>query len=297
MKNRVKVLGTNASIQRKTVDLKLITFFYTTKMGRTILNAFLVRKWFSSLHGLFYKSRLSIRKIEPFIEEYSIDMREFNSTKYNSFDSFFIRTFKSGRREFVKESSVMPAFCEAFYMGWNSVSLYQPTYVKGKPCTVEQLFKNKKKAVPFIDGPLIIARLAPYHYHWFHFLDDGKILSYHHVPGKLDSVDPIAIDQKPDILCTNKRDITILETKNFGKIAYIEVGALTVGKINQLNKTGDHFLRGQKKGYFSFGGSTVLIVGENGFWSPCDEIIENTKMGIECSALLGQTIAKTNGRN
>nr|VFK57323.1 MAG: phosphatidylserine decarboxylase [Candidatus Kentron sp. TUN]VFK65608.1 MAG: phosphatidylserine decarboxylase [Candidatus Kentron sp. TUN] len=297
MKKQIKVLGEDTLIQRKTVDLKSIMFFYKTKMGRAILNSFLVWKWFSSLHSLFYKSRFSISKIKPFIEEYSIDMGEFNSTKYNSFDSFFIRTFKSGCREFVKELSIMPAFCEAFYMGWNSVSMYQPTHVKGKLYTVDRLFEDKKKSIPFIDGPLIIARLAPYHYHWFHFPDDGKILSHYHIPGKLHSVDPIAIEQKPDILWTNKRDITILETKNFGEIAYIEVGALTVGKINQLNKTGDHFLRGRKKGYFSFGGSTVLIVGEKGHWSPRNEIIENTKAGIECSVLLGQAIAKSNRRN
>nr|VFK60360.1 MAG: phosphatidylserine decarboxylase [Candidatus Kentron sp. UNK]VFK69223.1 MAG: phosphatidylserine decarboxylase [Candidatus Kentron sp. UNK] len=294
MKNRIKILGADTSIQQKTVDLKLILFFYRTRIGRTILNTFLVWKWFNSLHALFYKSRLSISKIEAFIEEYSIDMEEFSPTKYRSFNSFFIRTFKSGRREFVEESSVMPAFCEAFYMGWKSVGLYKSTHIKGRPYTVEQLFQDKNKAASFIDGPLIIARLAPYHYHWFHFPDDGQILDYYHIPGKLNSVDPIAIDQKPDILWTNKRDITVLETKNFGKIAYIEVGALTVGKINQRNKTGDHFSRGQKKGYFSFGGSTVLIIGEKGFWNPCGEIIENTKMGIECSALLGQAIAKSN---
>nr|VFJ66352.1 MAG: phosphatidylserine decarboxylase [Candidatus Kentron sp. FM]VFJ67964.1 MAG: phosphatidylserine decarboxylase [Candidatus Kentron sp. FM]VFK10308.1 MAG: phosphatidylserine decarboxylase [Candidatus Kentron sp. FM] len=295
MTNQIKVLGTDALIERKTVDLASIVFLYKTKLGRLILNTILVREWFGSLHAIFYKSRLSISKIKPFIQEYSIDTEEFDSTEYRSFNHFFIRTFKPGRREFVKESSVMPAFCEAFYLGWQSVSLYQPTYVKGKPYTVEQLFQDRKKASLFIDGPLIIARLAPYHYHWFHFPDDGQILDHYHIPGKLHSVDPIAIGQKPDILWTNKRDITILETENFGKIAYIEVGALTVGKIYQCNKTGEHFSRGQKKGYFSFGGSTVMVIGQNGIWSPCDEIIEHTKMGIECSALLGQAIAGRNG--
>ena len=39
---------------------------------------------------------------------------------------------------------------------------------------------------------------------------------------------PLALQFKPDILVTNERQISILDTENFGKLAYVEVGATMV---------------------------------------------------------------------
>jgi phosphatidylserine decarboxylase len=106
-------------------------------------------------------------------------------------------------------------------------------------------------------------------------------------------VNPLALNSKEDILITNERHVTILETKNFGKIAYIEVGAICVGKIIQskpLDK-GRAFLKGEEKGYFLFGGSTVIIVGEKGKWKPSNDIIQNTKNKMETYLHLGTTVA------
>lgn len=99
----------------------------------------------------------------------------------------------------------------------------------------------------------------------------GEVLDQFRVGGSLHSVNPIALKNRPDIFTTNERHITILKTENFGKIAYIEVGAMMVGKIVQTYEQ-KKFTRGQEKGYFLFGGSTVIVLGEKGKWTPETDI-------------------------
>jgi phosphatidylserine decarboxylase len=108
-------------------------------------------------------------------------------------------------------------------------------------------------------------------------------------------VNPTAIHEKQDIFITNERHVTILETENFGKVAYVEVGAICVGKIVQ-SKTltpGKKFLKGEEKGYFLFGGSTVIVIGEKDKWCPSHDIIQNTKSGMETYIQLGMSVATT----
>ena len=53
-------------------------------------------------------------------------------------------------------------------------------------------------------------------------------------------------------------------------------------------------IRGEEKGMFLFGGSTVIVIGESGRWLPESSIIENTDNGLETYLKLGQPLGKTN---
>ena len=101
----------------------------------------------------------------------------------------------------------------------------------------------------------------------------------------------MALKFKNQIFIKNERQVTILQTENFGRIAYIEVGAICVGKIVQSHSWKKPFMRGQEKGYFLFGGSTVVILGEKGAWKPSQDILTNTNKGIETYLQLGQEVA------
>jgi phosphatidylserine decarboxylase len=52
--------------------------------------------------------------------------------------------------------------------------------------------------------------------------------------------------------------VSLLDTARFGRIVQVEVGALLVGKIR--NHTIHTFSRMEEKGYFEFGGSTILLL-------------------------------------
>src|SRR5690606_18415701 len=111
------------------------------------------------------------------------------------------------------------------------------------------------------------------------------------VAGQFHSVNPMALKIKEDIFIANERRVSILETENFGKLAYIEVGAICVGKIVQSFDETKSFKRGDEKGYFLFGGSTVIVLGQAGKWAPSDDIIRNTQKGMETYIQLGDEVA------
>ena len=98
------------------------------------------------------------------------------------------------------------------------------------------------------------------------------------------STNILVLKKRPSVFFENERQITILETENFGRLAFIEVGAMCVGKIIQTYK-GIVFRRGEMKGYFDFGASTVVVLGEKGKWIPSNDILKNTKENIETNLI------------
>ncbi len=272
----------------------LIEFLYASFYGR-LLGKLLAYSPFSKFYGWIQSRHQSAKKIPKFIKDFKIKMEDFETDVsepkyYNTFNDFFIRKLKKNARPWTENKKQMPAFCEGRYFGYKSLTDDLLIPVKGKYLNSEQLLKNSRWQGVFEGGPVLIGRLCPVDYHRFHFPDDGKVIDSYRLHGKYHSVNPIALKNRPDIFVTNERHVTIIETENFKKLAYIEVGAMAVGKIVQsYNK--DSFMRADEKGYFLFGGSTVIIVGEKGAWSPTDDILDYTKKGIEVYVELGDQVA------
>lgn len=275
-----------------------VKWLYQSQSGK-LLSRFIASPLVSTVYGMLQDSSQSRRKIPKFVETYGIEMNDFlpqagrpAHDPYESFNQFFIRALKPGAREFVSDSTIMPAFCEARYYGHERVDDDDTKIpVKGAFLRSKDLVVKNKWAGEFQNGPFLVARLCPVDYHRFHFPDKAKVLDSYPLHGALHSVNPIALKERPNIFITNKREVSILETQNFGLLAYIEVGATCVGKIVNTY-TGADVERGQEKGYFLFGGSTVVVLGQPGKWRPCDEILKYTEKGMEVYSRLGHEIAK-----
>lgn len=277
---------------------KMVEWLYQSTSGK-VLSHLICQPPISKFYGALQDTAMSKSKIAPFINDYKIQMDDYlpetnnPDSPYSSFNQFFIRRFKEGKRPVTENPDELAAFSEARYFGYDSVSDNESVPVKGAYLKPKQLISNAKWEEFFNDGPLLLARLCPVDYHRFHYPDDGTILDDYRVSGLLHSVNPLALKSKQDILITNERHVTIVETKNFGKLAYIEVGAICVGKIVQSKPLakGDTFKRGQEKGYFLFGGSTVIVIGEKGKWIPSKDILDYTKKGLETYLHLGMSVA------
>jgi phosphatidylserine decarboxylase len=100
-----------------------------------------------------------------------------------------------------------------------------------------------------------------------------------------------ALQHQDDILFRNHRQINILETRHFGELAFVEVGAMSVGRIKQVHPLDRPFSRGNEKSVFKFGGSAIVVFGEAGRWRPAADLIENTNRGRETLIRLGDGIA------
>ena len=61
----------------------------------------------------------------------------------------------------------------------------------------------------------------------------------------------------------------------------------TVGKIKQTHHEST-FERGDEKGMFLFGGSTVIVLGEPGKWTLDERILSHTNEGVEVYLKMGR---------
>jgi len=202
----------------------------------------------------------SARKIEPFIRKNHIDMDEFESVNYASFAEFFDRRFRPGVRSFPQLQHEMGAFAEARYFAWERVQSDQTFPVKGHSLNAEHILGKAERALPFLNGPVLLARLAPVDYHHVHYPDDGLALEHDHLGHRLWTVNWHALQSKYDILFQNERRLNILETRNFGQLAFVEVGALSVGRVVQVHLLEKPFRRGEEKSVFRFGGSAIVVL-------------------------------------
>jgi phosphatidylserine decarboxylase len=87
----------------------------------------------------------------------------------------------------------------------------------------------------------------------------------------------------------NKRTITFLESESFGRVALVEIGAFAVGTIVQTYKPGP-VRRGQEKGYFRFGGSTVVTLIPANRMTLDEDLINASERGLETFVKMGTSI-------
>ncbi len=248
----------------------------------------------SKLYGFFQKSAISRFKIKPFIRAYHIDASEFLDPvdAFASFNDFFIRHLKSECRPIANDHNVAIFPADARYLVFQNIEKAEGFWVKGKKFSLKDLLQDEELAAQYTQGAMMIARLCPVDYHRFHFpcqCTPGKARLIH---GPLFSVNPIALMRNIKILSENKRMITSLETQNFGKVQYIEVGATYVGSIYQTHVPGKSYAKGEEKGYFSFGGSCLILLFEPGKIAFDRDLIDSSMKKMEVRGLLGQSLGR-----
>jgi phosphatidylserine decarboxylase len=239
---------------------------YETRPRRSPRQWLEARPLYDWFVALYQESSLSVRKIKPFIAKHRIDMTEFKPVNYRSYAEFFGREFLPGMRPFTEDPNQLAAFAEARYFGWRRLEPDQELPIKGKSLDASKLLGSPARAEPFRGGPVLVARLAPVDYHHVHYPDDGKTVDNARLGHRLWTVGWKALQNKPDIYLINERQVNILETKNFGRLGFVEIGALSVGRIVQKHPLDQNYRRGDLKAAFKFGGSAIAVFGESGQW-------------------------------
>ena len=268
---------------------------YESKPHRSLAQQLQSHPALDWLIAAYQHTRLSARKIAPFVRKHRIDMSEFKPGPYRSYAEFFEREFLPGKRSFPQEPGQMGAFAEARYFAWNILRPDMELPIKGHSVRPDMLLGDAAMARDFAGGPVILARLAPVDYHHLHYFDDGRTVDDHRLVHRLWTINRHALLNKDDILFRNERRVQILDTEHFGRVAFVEIGALSVGRIVQKHDIGQPFRRGEEKSVFRFGGSAVVVLGEPGRWQPADDILRNTREGTETFVRLGEPISHAPG--
>ncbi len=266
----------------------ILGFLYHTIPGRCLLKL-LTCRWVSGLVGCFMNSPLSKGMIAPFVRKNAIDMGQYIPERYRCYNAFFTRRIRPEARPLDRCPAHLIAPCDS------KLSVYSITetgcfMIKGAPYSVQTMLQNRELARRFTGGICLVFRLSVDDYHRYCYFDSGTGEEPVFIRGNLHTVQPVALERYR-FYHTNCREYTVLHTEHFGMAVQCEVGALMVGKICNIQERG-RFVRGQEKGWFAFGGSTVVLLLQCGAAKIDQEIIENTKAGFETVVKLGEKIGE-----
>ena len=269
---------------------KALDFLYHTSIGNMFLSCFVSHPFFSMIHSMPKRLWFSKQKIRSFVSEYDVNVLEVSKgiEEYNSLDEFFTRELKPGCRPICEDEGSLLSPADGRVLTYK-IDKELLIGIKGSEVSVREIIGDSQQAKCLEGGWAIVIRLAPKDYHRFHFPADGVALESRTIKGKLNSVHPIALSSGVESFL-NKRHCTVLKSDMFGDVHLVEVGALTVGTIVQTYETG-LVKKGEEKGYFRFGGSTVLVLVEPDRINMDNDILRNTENGIETLVKFGTRIA------
>lgn len=268
-------------------SIKALNFLYKTAVGNIILLG-LTRRIVSKFTSIYVNSGYSRKLIEPFIKNNNIDITEYEEKDYKNFNDFFARKIKDGKRPYSNNKKDLIAAADSKLL-YYKISDDLKVKIKNYVYTIEELIDDADLAQEYKNGICLVFRLDVDDYHRYIFIDDGKVIAKKTIKGVLHSVKLVAL-QKYKVFKQNQREYDILETENFGKIIQMEVGALLIGKIK--NHDVKQFQRGQEKGYFLYGGSTIVILIKEGIAEIKQDIIDKSLKDIETKVKQGETITK-----
>lgn len=276
----------------KVAGEKYLNWSYSSPSGKGLVELFLKKKLFSKLYGSYCDTPISSRKVNGFIKDFNIDMSmyEIPNGKYSSFNEFFIRALKPGARVIDKNENVLISPCDGKLSAYENINLNDLVQVKGFTYSLKELLQDNELSNLYEGGTCLIFRLCPTDYHRFHFIDNGVCSHTTKIKGHYYSVNPVALRGVDKLFCQNKREWSIFHSENFGDVIYVEVGATCVGSIIQSYSPDIKVIKGDEKGYFKFGGSTVILFFKKDVVKIHEDLLSQTQLGFEISVLLGEKI-------
>lgn len=265
-----------------------LNFLYNTCIGRFFLKTLITTPMLSKIYGGFNNTKLSKLKIKSFIKNYNIDMSEYKTENFQSFNDFFSRKIVLEKRPLSTNEHDLAAIADSKLTVFDIDSDLN-LKIKQSVYTIDELTADKSIAHKYKNGKCLVFRLCVNDYHRYMFLDNGTLKSTKYIKGVLHTVSPIS-QKKYKIYAQNSRVCSVLHTENFDDVVQIEVGALMVGKIRNHNLP--DFKKGDEKGYFLMGGSTIVLLFKENVIKIDEDIITCSKNSIETIVKYGEKIGK-----
>lgn len=273
---------------------KYLNWIYSSPTGTKLLEGFIKRRMFSSLYGWYLDRRFSRKKINKFATEFGLDLSiaEKAEKDFDSFNDFFYRKLKPNARPIDMNPSSLISLGDGKLFAYENIELDQLVQVKGFTYSLRELIQNDNIAKKYQQGTCLVLRLCPTDYHRFHFIDSGTCDTTIKIKGAYYSVNPVALQKVEKLFCENKREWSLFHSDHFGDVLYVEVGATCVGSIIQTYTPNQQVRKGAEKGYFKFGGSTVILFFEANQVQVDSDILEQTSLGYESYVLIGEKIGE-----
>lgn len=163
-------------------------------------------------------------------------MNDFNPSDihaYQTFEDFFDREHRAGARPIAEKDNPTVAVCvaDSRVVVYPTVSQTRALWIKGKNFTIGNLVGDNDLARAWHDGAVASFRLSPQDYHRYHSPVNGKVKWFKQISGDYYNVDPLALRSWVDILTRNARCCVCIESKEFGDVLFVAIGAEDVGTV------------------------------------------------------------------
>lgn len=192
---------------------------------------------------LAYSDNPRLRRwlIDTVTRRFDVDLSEAKNSDpaaYPTFNAFFTRALKPGARVADPDprALLMPADGRISQCGPITADpdgggrIFQ---AKGQSFTTAELLGDERAARAFDNGLFATVYLAPRDYHRVHMPWTGRLLETVHVPGRLFSVGPAAVQHVPRLFARNERLVCHFDT-DFGPMAVVMVGAMLVSGVETV---------------------------------------------------------------
>jgi phosphatidylserine decarboxylase len=205
--------------------------------------------------------------------------------QFKNFNEFFYRALKPDARPCSAPDNpgiiVSPADCRSVV--FNKLDLAKSIWIKGREFSIKRLLGDAypEDVKRYGNGGLGIFRLAPQDYHRFHIPVDGLMGKPKLIAGEYYTVNPMAIRSALDVYGENVRIVVPIDTELYGRVMVICVGAMMVGSTVITRTEGEQVKRAEELGYFKFGGSTLVVLFEEGKMKFDDDLVDNSKGALE----------------
>ncbi len=269
----------------------ILRFLYRTVPGRMVLKL-LVHPRVSEAAGYYLSSRASKWIVPYYIRKHKIDMSDIDipAGGFSSFNDFFIRKRNTECFDVTYGHLISP--CDGL-MSCIRIKGKIVLDIKNTMYTLYDLLEDNELAGQFRDGTALVFRLTPADYHRYCYAANGKVLQHKKIKGRLHCVRPIALRTVP-VFAQNSREYQVLETESFGTVIQMEIGALLVGKIknDRLSSKYSYVSRGEEKGYFEFGGSTIIMLFKKNKICMNENLYKRQNSDEEIPVHMGEFVAR-----
>ena len=281
--------------EERVLGSAMIRLLYAqSKAANLLLKHIVSSKVISVIYGHLMNSSFSRLLIRNFVKNNNINLNDSEKSikQFKNFNDFFTRRLKQGSREINLDNDTIISPADGKILVYENYQNSPNLYIKGSDYNLYTLLQDKQLAGLFENCSIAVIRLSPIDYHRFHFPLDGFVSDTKYINGKYYSVSPIALLGKPELYYENKRTITEFEHQKIGKLLFLEIGATLVGSIKQTHLPHSEVKKAEEKGYFEFGGSTVILIFQKDKILFDSDILENTNKGCETVIRMGESLGK-----
>ncbi|MGN6091605.1 MAG: archaetidylserine decarboxylase [Luteibacter jiangsuensis] len=171
--------------------------------------------------------------IREIVKRYDVDMSQAaqpDPFAYQHFNAFFTRKLKADARRADPDPDAIVSPADGRISQSGRIRDGRIFQAKGQEYTAAELLGDDAAAAPFRNGSFVTIYLSPRDYHRVHMPLEGELTGTTHVPGRIFSVAPFAVEAIPRVFARNERLVCHFQGAH-GPFVSVMVGAILVSSV------------------------------------------------------------------